>query len=182
MLMMAFVAWQANRLTAAQAQWGGAGERVWRATQTIAAGEALGTRVQPVRLPRAAIPQSAVTGPVDRVMVLSVPLVEGALLTQVHLSPVGPAVALPADQRAVPIPVERSWGIEPGVVVDVWAVLDRDATPEPLAQARPVLQLSQDGPRPVALVSLHQDDVAATTASLARGRVLLTLRAGGSGG
>lgn len=179
LLVMLFGAWQANRLVAAQTQWGAAAVSVWRAVRTVPAGEPLDGVVRRVRLPQAAVPATAVTEPIDDDTVLSVALVEGALLTATHLSPVGPAVALPADERAVPVPVEAAWGIEPGVVVDVWAITDRDRPPEPLAQGRPVVQVSQDGPRQVALVALEETDVAATTASLARGRVLLTLRSGG---
>lgn len=178
LLIMLFGSLQANRVATAQAQWGGRGEQVWRATRTVPAGQPVSDALRPIRLPRAAIPPTAITTAVDNAAVLAVPLVEGALLTELHLSPVGPAVALPDDERAVPIPVEQTWGIEPGIVVDVWAVVDSDQPPEALAQARPVLQLTDDGPRSVALVALHEDDVAATTATLARGRVLLTLRGG----
>lgn len=177
-LIMAFGALQANRLAAAQTQWGGQGEQVWRATRTVPAGQPVAGALRAIKLPRAAIPPTAVTTAVEKGAVLAVPLVEGALLTTVHIDPVGPAAALPDDERAVPIPVEQTWGIEPGSVVDVWAVVDNDEPPEALAQDRPVLQLSEGGPRSVALISLHEDDVAATTATLARGRVLLTLRGG----
>ncbi|CAN5207155.1 hypothetical protein BH23ACT9_BH23ACT9_38140 [soil metagenome] len=170
---------QAGRLAAAQAQWGGDGERVWRATATVGAGEDPGRTLRAVQLPRVALPAAAVTGPVPRGVVLALPLVEGAILTDTHLSPVGPAAGLAADERLVPIPVDRDWGIEAGSVVDVWAILDRSDPPAPLATARPVLQVRDDGPRPVALVALHQDDVAEATATLARGRLLLALRATG---
>lgn len=176
MLLMLFGAFQANRLAASQSQWGGQGERVWRATRTVGAGQPVGGAVRPVRLPRAAIPDTALTGALDRDAILAVPLVEGGILTRIHVDPIGPAVALPADMRAVPIPVEASWGVEPGILVDVWSVTTGDDAPQRLAQGRSVLSLNAEGPRPVALVAMHEDDVGAATAALARGRVLLTLR------
>lgn len=168
---------QAGRLADAQARWGGEGAPVWRATTTAAAGHNAAQVVERIRLPRAAVPPTAITGRLPPSTVLALPLVEGAILTDIHLSPVGPAAALPPDERVVPIPVERAWGIEAGGVVDVWAVTDDREDPTPLATARPVLLLRDDGPRPVALVSLHEDAVAEATATLARGRLLLTLRA-----
>jgi hypothetical protein len=134
--------------------------------------------LEAVRLPRAAIPATAVTDRIAPGTVLSLPLVEGGLLTHVHLSPGGPAAGIAADERLVPIPVEATWGIEAGSVVDVWAVLGETAPPEPLASARPVLEVRQEGARLVALVSLHEDDVADATTSVSRGRVLLTSRGG----
>ncbi len=159
-----------------QARWGGDPQLVWRATATIPAGQAPRQDLQRVRLPRAAVPATVVTGPLDPQAVLALPLAAGGLLTTIHLSPAGPAAGLSPDERLVPVPVQASWGIEAGSVVDVWAVDDLTADPAPLATARPVLQLRDDGPQPVALVSLDAGDVAAASRSLTRGRVLLTQR------
>ncbi|HUG84247.1 MAG TPA: hypothetical protein VMM13_06760 [Euzebya sp.] len=176
LLIVLFGGVQAARLAGAQARWGGPGAPVWQATATTAAGHDAAAAVQRVRLPRAAVPPNAVVGPLPPNTVLALPLVDGAILTDIHLSPSGPAVGLAPDERLLPIPVERSWGIEAGGVVDVWAIIDGREDTTPLATARPVLLLRDDGPRPVALVSLHQDSVAEATATLARGRLLLTLR------
>lgn len=165
---------QAARLAEAQARWGGPGHAVWRATATTPAGER--PTVERVRLPPAALPPGAVTRRPARDAVLSLPLVEGAILTDAHLSAAGPAAGLPPDARLLPVPVDRDWGIEAGSSVDVWAVLDGREATEPLATARPVVLLRAEGPRPVALLSLHVDDVAEAAAVLARGRLLLALR------
>lgn len=178
-LLLLFGSLQAGRLAQAQAQWGGAGERIWRATTTTSAGADVAGALEAVRLPRAAIPPTAVTGPRPDAAVLALPLVAGAILTEEHLSAAGPAAGLADDERLVPIPVDRDWGIEAGSVVDVWAIVDDGQDPAPLATSRPVLLLRDDGPRSMALVSLHEDQVAPATAVLARGRLLLTLRAGG---
>jgi hypothetical protein len=186
-VVLAFADGQAANVRAAQDRWGGAGEPVWRATATVPAGADVRGHLEQVRLPLAALPPDAVTAPLQDESVLAITLVEGAVLTRAHLSPAGPAGALPPDQRLVPIPVEASWGVEAGSVVDVWVVAaDRPAGapgddgrgPQPVATARPVLQVAAQGGRAVALVALHADDVAATTAGLSRGGIVLTLRGG----
>ena len=165
---------QAARLSAAQARWGGPGVVAWQATATSPAGGR--PAVERVRLPSAVLPPGAVTERPGMGAVLSLPLVEGAILTEVHLSPAGPVAGLPPDERLLPVPVDRDWGIEAGSSVDVWAVLDGRGATEPLATARPVVVLRDEGPRPIALVSLHADDVAEAAQVLARGRLLLALR------
>lgn len=177
-LLLLFGSLQAGRLAQAQAQWGGTGDRVWRATTSASAGTDVARSLQAVRLPRAAIPPTAVTGPLPDEAVLALPLVAGSILTAEHLSAAGPAAGLADDERLIPIPVDRDWGIEAGSVVDVWAIVDDGQDPSPLATSRPVLLLRDDGPRSVALVSLHEDQVAQATAVLSRGRLLLTLRGG----
>lgn len=175
-LLVGFGAMQAGRLAQAQARWGGAGDRVWQATATTHAGGDVADFVAPVRLPAAALPPDAVTGPLPDRTVLALPLVEGTILTEVHLAAAGPAAGLPPDDRLLPIPIDRDAGIEAGSIVDVWAVEDAREDPEPIASGRSVLALREDGTRSVALVSVHEDDVAEATAVLARGRLLLTLR------
>jgi hypothetical protein len=178
-LVVVLASWShAARLDAAQARWGGPGDRVWRAVTTIPAGRDPARSLEPVRLPDAALPAGAVTGPVPRGAVLAITLVEGAVLTRTHLSPAGPAAGLAPDERLLPVPVEASWGIQAGALVDVWAAADDRGDPRPIASARPVVAVREDRGRVVALVSLPADDVAAATAGLSRGGVLLTSRGG----
>ncbi|WP_370323683.1 hypothetical protein [Euzebya sp.] len=179
--VMLLGALQANRLNVVQTRWGGEGQLVWLASATVAAGQPVSGAVERVRLPAVAVPPGAVTGRLPDDASLSLPLVEGAVLTEVHLAAEGPAAALPSDQRVVPLPVDPAWGVEAGTLVDVWAVADRDRPPEPLAQARTIVQLTDDGPRPVALIAVQEDEVATITGALARGQVLVTLRGRASG-
>ena len=166
---------QGAQLAGVRTQWGGAGREVWRATGTVSGGTSPVGQLESVTLPDAAIPDTAVSGAVDRAALLSVPLVDGAILTTQHLDPQGPAAALPQDERAVAVPVEEGWGIEEGGLVDIWASPDRDTELDRLARDRLVLQLREDGRDAVALIAVPEDDVAAVTTALARGSVLLTL-------
>lgn len=166
---------QAAQMAGVRTQWGGAGQQVWRATQIIAAGTSPAGLLEGVTLPTAAVPRTAVSGAVDSAALLSVPLVEGAILTTQHLDPQGPAVALPQDERAVPIPVDVGWGIEDGGLVDIWASPDRETELDRLARDRVVLLLREEGRTTTALIAVPEEDVAAVTTALSRGTVLLTL-------
>ncbi|MEE8601726.1 hypothetical protein [Euzebya tangerina] len=166
---------QGAQVAGVQTRWGGAGQRVWRATQIVPAGGSPHDHLEAVTLPAAAVPADAVVGRVDRAAVLSLPLVQGGILTTQHLDPIGPAVSLPDDERAVPIPVELGWGIEAGGLVDVWVSPAREGELRRLAGERVVLQVQDDGRAAVALVSIPEEEVATTTTALARGSVLLTL-------
>lgn len=157
------------------AAWGESVE-VWRADRTVAVGESPVGAVSRIELPPAALPADAIRGPVGPQR-LSVPLLEGAVLTEAHLTAGGLAATLPADQRLMPVTVEPGWGVTTGSVVDVWAVDRGRGPPRLLAEARRVHAVSADA-RPVALVALPTDDVAAATEVLGTGQLLLTLAPG----
>ncbi len=98
------------------------------------------------------------------------------VLTAAHLDPRGPAAGLEPGLRAVPVPVEDGWAVAPGGFVDVWVLGAEDGTAGQVAASRAVLEVAdaQDGAGRTALLALREDEVAATTAGLALGRVLLT--------
>jgi hypothetical protein len=174
-LVAALVVWaQGAHLAAVQARWGGPGVRVWVADRTVPAGADPRPALDPVRLPAGVVPPSAVTGGVPADALLSLPLVAGGVLTDVHLAPAGPAAGLADGERLVPVPVDAGWGVVAGARVDVW-VGGTDAAPRLLAEGRPVLQVAEDRVRPVALVAVDAGDVAAVTHALSRGEVLLAL-------
>lgn len=156
------------------ARWGGAGVEVWQATRTVPAGEDVAGALQQVRLPPVAVPPDPVTD-VRPGQSLTLPLLEGAVLTHAHISSVGPAAALAPGERLLPIPVQATWGIEAGAVVDVWAVDRSRGPPELLAEGLRVLAVDGDGGRAVALVAMPARDVGAATSAMGSGQLLLTL-------
>ncbi len=107
---------------------------------------------------------------------LAIALPQGVVLTAAHLDPRGPAAGLEPGLRAVPVPVEDGWAVAPGGFVDVWVLGAEDGTAGQVAASRAVLEVAdaQDGAGRTALLALREDEVAATTAGLALGRVLLT--------
>lgn len=159
------------RLTAAESRWGGPGVDVLVATEDLSVGAAPDVRA--VAFPPAVVPPGAVEE-VPEGATLSLALPQGAVLTDSHLDAAGPAAGLDADLRAVPIPVERGWGISAGARVDVWALGVEDEPARLIASGRPVLELSGDGSeRQTALVGLGVDEVGSATAGIALGRILL---------
>lgn len=161
------------RVRAAQTRWGGPPVAVLVATDDIGVGEPP-TRVRRVDVPPALAPAGAVLHP-DADDVLSIALPSGTVLTERHLTHTGPAVGLPPDLRAVPIPVEEGWGVVPGGWVDVWVLSDGAAADpaQAAARSRPVLELREDDLRRTALVGLAADEVRLVTSGLADGRILL---------
>ncbi|AXV08664.1 hypothetical protein DVS28_a3995 [Euzebya pacifica] len=156
------------------AQWGGGGIEVWQATRTITPGEDVADAVRRVRLPPIAVPPDPVTE-IDPDMTLTLPLMDGAVLTEAHISSVGPAAVLPAEHRLLPVPVETAWGIDAGAVVDVWAVDRSRGPPELLSEGLRVLAVDGEGSRSVALVAVPSADVGEATSAMSSGQLLLTL-------
>lgn len=159
--------------TTLQARWGGEGTQVWVAEATVAAGQPVHDALVEVRLPPVAVPDGAVTGPVDRDALAVLPVLAGAVLQEGHLAPNALVDGLAAGERLVPVPVDPTWGIEPGVVVDVWTV-EREGPPRLLAEGRTVQALQGEEGR-TALLVLVGDEVADATAVLTRGALRLTL-------
>lgn len=160
------------RVRAAQARWGGPPVTVLVATDDIGVGEPP-TRVRRIEVPPALAPPGAVLEP-DDASVLAIALPAGTVLTERHLASTGPSVGLPADLRAVPIPVEEGWGVVSGGWVDVWVLSDSAAdASQAAARSRPVLELREDDLRRTALVGLAAHEVRLVTSGLADGRVLL---------
>lgn len=157
------------------AQWGGEGVTVLQATHSVPAGADPTASVTEVRLPPVAVPPDPTTDLGDNPR-LTVPLLEGAVLTQAHLSPVGAAAALAPGDRLLPVPIDPAWGIEQGVVVDAWAVDRAAGPPRQLLTDRPVLAVQGYSGRQVALLSVPADKVAEATSVLSSGQLLLTLR------
>ena len=160
------------RIERAERRWGGTPMRVLVAAEDLPAG-ASEPAVRSLELPPAALPPEPLASfPDGAALALAAP--EGTVLTQAHLDPRGPAAGLPADSRAVPIPVESSWGVVAGGRVDVW-VLGADTGPaQQVARSAVVLEVTDDSSTATALVGLAEDEVGPTTAGLALGRVLLT--------
>lgn len=161
----------AARVRAAESRWGGAPVTALVATQHLAVGESpIGLRSE--LLPPQAVPPTAVThirG--DEALALALPA--GAVLTEAHLDPRGPAAGLDPSLRAVPVPVDEGWAIAAGGWVDVWVLGAGEAPAELVARSRPVLDVRSDEAAMTALVGLHVDEVSAATAGLALGKVLL---------
>jgi hypothetical protein len=159
------------RIAQVERQWGGPPVAVLVAGDDLAAGSAP-AGLRQVRLPPVAVPPAAVREvPAGAVLTTAVP--EGAVLTAGHLHPRGPAAALAPDRRAVPIPVEDSWGVAAGGWVDVW-VLGADGRPATrIATGRQVLEVAGGAHDGTALVELHVEEVGPASAGLALGRLLL---------
>lgn len=161
-----------HRIAAAEARWGGTPVTVLRAVEDLPAGSPA-ARLEPIALPPAALPPRAVRHPPDGA-VLSLPLPAGSVLTHAHLDPRGPAAHLPADVRAMPVPVEAGWQVEPGGWVDVWVLGAGQAPSRLVARSRAVLEVRRDEGMRTALVALRDDEVGPATEGLALGKVLLT--------
>lgn len=171
---LAAVAGMQYRVALADARWGGAPVTVLRATEDLPVGSlAARARLEPIALPPAALPPRAVRQPPDGA-VLSLPLPAGSVLTQAHLDPKGPAANLPDDVRALPVPIEAGWRVEPGGWVDVWVLGASQAPSRLVARSRAVLEVRRDEAVRTALVALRDDEVAPATEGLALGKVLLT--------
>jgi hypothetical protein len=168
-----------HRVRQAEARWGGEPRRALVAEAALPVGAAP-QRLRGVRLPPGAVPDGAVARVPDGAM-LALPLPAGAVLTEAHLDPRGPAAGLPGGLRAVPVPVEDGWGVSAGGWVDVWVLGAGEQPAALVASSRPVLEVRGDPAGATALIGLAADEVAGTTAGLALGRVLLT-HAPGPGG
>lgn len=172
LVVLAAITGMQHRVALAQARWGGTPVTVLRAVEDLPAGTPT-ARLEPITLPPAALPPRAVAHPPDGA-VLSLPLPAGSVLTQAHLDPRGPAANLPDDVRAVPVPVEAGWQVEPGGWVDVWVLGAGEVPSRLVARSRAVLEVRHgEGPR-TALVALRDDEVGPATEGLALGKVLLT--------
>ncbi len=159
------------RVQIAEARWGGTPVDVLVATSDLGPGADLAVRG--VTFPPGATPPGAVTtAPAGATLALALP--EGAVLTEAHLDPAGPAAGLGDDVRVVPFPVESGWGVTAGGWVDVWVLGLDDVPATEVARARPVLKLTaDDAGRATALVGLDVEEVGPATAGIAAGRVLL---------
>ncbi len=155
-----------------QARWGGEPVTVLRAGHDLPVGSVV-RELEPVALPAAAVPARAVRE-VPRGAVLAIALPAGSVLTETHLDPAGPASGLSPDLRAIPIPVEAGWRVQPGGWVDVWALGAGDQPSRLVASSRAVLHVRVDQGRATALVALRSSEVAGATGGLALGTVLLT--------
>lgn len=158
------------RVQAAESRWGGEPVPVLVATEDAVVGSPAATAVRHERLPPGAVPAQALAE-VDDDAVLAVALPRGAVLTELHVDPRGPAAGLDGSLRAVPVRVEEGWGVTAGGWVDVWVDGHGD---EPVARQRPVLDVRRDGSRHTALLGLHADEVGAVTGGAAREHVQLT--------
>ncbi|MGH8896396.1 MAG: hypothetical protein ACRDZ4_05070 [Egibacteraceae bacterium] len=169
---LAAMAGMQHRVALTEARWGGTPVTVLRAMEDLPAG-APAARLERVTLPPAALPPHAVGHAPDGA-VLSLPLPAGSVLTQAHLDPRGPAANLPDDVRAVPVPVEAGWQVEPGGWVDVWVLGAGQAPSRLVARSRAVLEVRRDEGTRTALLSLRDGEVGPATEGLALGKVLLT--------
>jgi hypothetical protein len=169
---VALVALVDARVRAAEARWGGAPVDALIATRALAVGVAP-EDLRGVQLPPGAVPADALHAiPADAVLAFALPA--GAVLTAAHLDVQGPAAGLPAQERAVPVPVEAGWGIAAGGWVDVWVLGGGEDASTLVASSRPVLEVRDREGQATALVGLRDDEVAATTGGLTLGGVLLT--------
>lgn len=171
LLAVAAVAGVQLRVASAESRWGGPPVTALVTTRDLPVGRAPdGLRRRD--LPPDAVPSGAVASvPAGATLALALP--EGSVLTAAHLDHRGPAAGLEPDVRAVPFPVEESWAVSEAGWVDVWVL---GAGPRPatlVARSRPVLDVRDDGVAVTALVGLDTRQVAAATAGLALGRVLL---------
>jgi hypothetical protein len=178
-LLAAVAGWSEHRVGAAEARWGGPPQPALVATTDLPVGTVVGAGLdlggsrllRRVRFPPTALPPAAVTAvPLDGVLALALP--RGAVLTRTHLDPRGPAAGLEPSLRAVPVPIDRGWGLVAGGWVDVWVLGAGDAPAAMVAASRPVLEV--DDGAGTALVGLHTDEVGPATEGLALGRILLT--------
>lgn len=172
LLLLLVVLGVQHRVAEAEGRWGGAPVTVLRAAEDLPAG-ASASALERVALPPAALPPRAVRQAPEGA-VLSVPLPAGSVLTEAHLDPHGPAVGLPRDLRAVPVPVEAGWRVEPGGWVDVWVLSAGEDPSRLVARDRTILQVREDEGVLTALVALRDDEVGPATEGLALGSVLLT--------
>lgn len=160
------------RIEREERRWGGAPVQVLVAAEDLPVG-ATHLTVRPAEYPPAAVPAGAVDDlPEGASLALALP--EGSVLTAAHLDPRGPAAGLAEGFRAVPVPVEESWGIVGGGRVDVWVLGAEGQPARQVASAVPVLEVAEGGTGQTALVGLSEEDVGPTTEGLAAGRVLLT--------
>lgn len=168
-----------GRVDAADARWGGEPVPVLVAVADLPVGAVPGDRVELRPWPPVAVPPGALAE-LDDGAALALAAPAGTVLTTAHVDARGPAAGLDSDLRAVPVPAEEGWGLVPGTWVDVWvlggvgggATADGPATV--VAHGRPVLDVRVDGMSSTALIGLAEDEVAAATAGLAVGRLLLT--------
>ncbi len=160
------------RVLAAEQRWGGPAVDVLVATTDVPAGAVPDLRA--VAVPPALVPERPATTPPDDAS-LALPLPAGAVLTEQHLDPRGPAAGLDPDLRVVPLAVEASWGVTAGGWVDVWVLGVGEQPAELVAERRPVIALDvDDAGATTALVGVAEQEVGPTTTGLAVGRVLLS--------
>ena len=160
------------RVAAVERRWGGPPQRVLVAAELIPVG-AVQLPVEVRRLPPGVVPDDALAQlPPDAVVAMALP--RGAVVTRAHLDRQGPGSALPADQRAVPVPVDEGWAVEPGGFADVWRAADHDGAPQLLVEAAPVLGVHEGDLQTVALIGIPERGVAEVAAVAGTGEVLLT--------
>jgi hypothetical protein len=169
-LLLAVAVGVEARVHAAEHRWGGAPVSVLVAAEDLPVGAAP-TAVRRALLPPGALPWRPLAEVPDGA-VLTLALPRGAVLTESHVAPSGPAAGLGEGLRALPVPVDEGWGVTAGGWVDVW-VLGGDAGATLAARSRPVLELRGEPPDISALLGLAIEEVTAVTAALSHGRVLL---------
>lgn len=170
-LIVAAAMFAMTRVQAAEQRWGGTPRRVLIATRDLAVGDPA-TSLRMVRLPPDAVPDTALSQVGVGVRV-TLALPAGAVLTSAHIDPRGPAAGLGAGLRAMPIRAEEGWGVVSGGWVDVWVLGDAEGGSRLVAQSRPVVEVRRDTGGLTALVGLAEPEVAATTAAIGTGGVLL---------
>lgn len=159
------------RVRRAESRWGGAPVTAWVAVADAGVGEV--PELARLRLPPGALPAAPAPAPATGTP-LTLALPQGAVLTEQHLSPAGPAVGLPPGTRLVPVPVDDGWGVAAGGRVDVWTV-GRDGAGRRVAQARPVLEVRADESGDLtALVAVEEDRVTDLASGLADGGIVLS--------
>lgn len=170
--VLAVVVAAETRVRAAQLRWGGPPVQVWVAAADTGIGEV--PRLTPVRLPPRIVPAAALsTAPGARPV--TVPLPAGAVITEAHVAPAGPAVGLPSGLRLVPVPVDDGWGLAAGGAVDVWIGEPDGDGATLVARHRAVADVRTDeGGNLTALVAVAAREVPALTGGLARGTVWLS--------
>lgn len=149
------------RVQAAESRWGDAPVEVLVATEDLPLGATAADGLRRARLPPRSLPAQALAE-VDDDAVLTAPLPDGAVLTELHVDDRGPGAGLDPSLRVVPVPVQEGWGVEAGGWVDVW-VEGGPTLDEPVATSRPVLEVRDADRRPTALVGLHADEVGPVT-------------------
>lgn len=157
--------------------WGGQPVTVLLARQTLPVGADPSAALEPAEVPPALAPEDAVTT-LPEGAVLRVPLVRGTVLTRTHLDAAGASGALPPGEGLVAVPLDRTWGVEVGTLVDLWDSPGGGRTATPVARGRPVLGLDGDTGRPTALVAVPEGLIADLVALGGDGRLLVTVAPG----
>lgn len=160
------------RVRAAHARWGGPPVAAWVAVEGAGVGET--PQLRRVRLPPRALPSAFLRGePPGTPLTMALPA--GAVLTEAHVAPAGPAVGIAPDARLVPVPVDEGWSVTAGGAVDVWVRDDTGGSATLVATRQAVMDVRVDESGDLtALVVIGADEVPAVASGLARGAVWLS--------